>query len=172
MSDTPTILDATCGGKTIWLDEHKQNQETVFVDRRQEKPGFNGQPGRKHDVNPDIKCDNRQLPFESDTFDLAVFDPPHVIREDGMQQLSGYVIQTYGALQAETWQDDLNKSICELFRVLNESGTLIFKFADVETSWDDVLNTLPVEPLFGTRTKRASGHETRWYTFQATQYNE
>lgn len=23
--DTPKILDATCGSRSIWLDEHKQN---------------------------------------------------------------------------------------------------------------------------------------------------
>jgi len=171
MSDTPRILDATCGGRSIWLDEHKANDNTIYVDRRQEEPGFHGHEGRTDGVNPDLLADNRRLPFESDTFDLAVFDPPHVLREDGMKQLSGIVIKRYGALKAETWQDDLNRAVCELFRVLTETGTLIFKFADVEIDWGNVIDTLPVDPLFGTKTKRSSNHETRWFTLHASQYN-
>ena len=171
MSDTPRILDATCGGRSIWLDEHKANDNTIYVDRRQEDSGFHGQEGRTYGVNPNLLADNRRLPFQSDTFDLAVFDPPYVLRDDGMKQLSGFVIKKYGALKAETWQDDLHKSVCELFRVLTDAGTLMFKFADVETDWKDVLDVLPVDPLFGTTTKKTSNQETRWFTLHASQYN-
>jgi len=171
MSDTPRILDATCGGRSIWLDEHKANDNTIYVDRRQEEPGFHGHEGRTYGVNPNLLADNRRLPFQSDTFDLAVFDPPYVLRDDGMKQLSGFVIKKYGALKAETWQDDLHKSVCELFRVLTDAGTLMFKFADVETDWKDVLDVLPVDPLFGTTTKKTSNQETRWFTLHASQYN-
>jgi len=171
MSDTPRILDATCGGRSIWLDEHKTNDNTIYVDRRQEDSGFHGQEGRTYGVNPNLLADNRRLPFESDTFDLAVFDPPYVLRDDGMKQLSGFVIKKYGALKAETWQDDLHKSVCELFRVLTDAGTLMFKFSDVETDWKDVLDSLPVNPLFGTTTKKTSNQETRWFTLHASQYN-
>jgi SAM-dependent methyltransferase len=170
MSDTPRILDATCGGRSIWLDEHKANDNTIYIDRRQEESGFH-YDGDPYGVSPDLLADNRRLPFESDTFDLVVFDPPHVLREDGMKQLSGLMIKKYGALTAETWQDDLNRAVCELFRVLTEAGTLIFKFADVETDWEDVLDVLPVDPLFGTTTKKTSNQETRWFTLHASQYN-
>jgi len=172
MSDTPKILDATCGGRSIWMDEHKENDNTIYVDRRQEEPGFHGQEGRTYGVNPNLLADNRRLPFKSDTFDLAVFDPPYVLREDGMKQLLGVVTKKYGALKAETWQKDLERAVCEFFRVLTNSGTLVFKFADVQTDWKDVLDVLPVEPLFGTTTKKTSNQETRWFTLHATQYNE
>jgi len=152
------------------MDEHKQKGDTVYCDRRQEPPDFAGD-GRTYAVQPDIIADNRELPFQPDTFDLAVYDPPHVLREDGMKQLSGFVIKKYGALKAETWQDDLHKSVCELFRVLTDAGTLMFKFSDVETDWKDVLDALPVDPLFGTTTKKTSNQETRWFTLHASQYN-
>lgn len=171
MSDTPRILDATCGGRSIWLDEHKENDNTIYVDRRQEESGFHGHEGRTYGVNPNLLADNRRLPFESDTFDLVVFDPPYVLRDGGMKQLSGTVIKKYGALRAETWQDDLHKSVCEFFRVLTDAGTLVFKFADVQTDWKDVLDVLPVNPLFGTTTKKTSNQETRWFTLHASQYN-
>jgi len=172
MSDTPRILDATCGGREVWIDEHKANDNTIYVDRRQEESGFHGRGrGSTYGVNPDILADNRRLPFQSDTFDLAVFDPPHVLREDGMKQLSGVVIKKYGALRAETWQDDLSRAVCELFRVLTDAGTLIFKFADVETDWEDILDVLPVKPLLGTTIRAKTDHKTRWFTLHASQYN-
>jgi len=163
------ILDATCGGRSIWLDEHKANDDTLYLDRRKEKPGFHGQEGRTYQVNPNVLADNRRLPFQTDTFNLAIYDPPYVTRDNGMKQLSGHVVKKYGALKAETWQNDLNKSLRELFRVLTDAGTLVFKFADVETEWNDVLNVLPVKPLFGTTTKKTSNQETRWFTFHASQ---
>jgi hypothetical protein len=172
MREQSMILDATCGGRCIWLDEHKQNEETVYVDRRQEDAGFHGQPGRTYDVSPDLIADNRELPFEDGTFNLAVFDPPYVLRDDGMDQLAGYVLKKYGALQAETWQRDLHASVCELFRCLTATGTLVFKFSDVETDWTDVIDALPVDPLFGTTTKKTSNQETRWFTLHASQYND
>jgi hypothetical protein len=170
MTDSETILDATCGGRSIWLDEHKQNIDTVYVDRRQEEPGFHGQLDRTYGVSPDMLADNRCLPFRDDTFNLAVFDPPYVLRDDGMKQLSGQIIKKYGALRAETWQRDLHDAVCELFRVLTGHGTLVFKFADVETDWTDVLEELPVDPLLGTTTKKTTNQETRWFVLHASQY--
>jgi len=170
MSDTPRILDATCGGRTIWMDEYKQNGDTVYCDRRKEPPDFAGD-GTTYAVQPDIIADNRRLPFQSDTFDLAVYDPPYKISSDGMKGLTGIMNQKYGVLHAETWQDDLNRAVCELFRVLNSAGTLVFKFQNVHRSWDKILNQLPVNPLFGTTTKKHGEKETRWFTFHANQYN-
>lgn len=170
MSDIPKILDATCGSRSIWLEEHKQNENTVYVDRREQESGFDYE-GDPFDVSPNLLADNRRLPFQSDTFDLAVFDPPHVLRENGMRQLKGVMTKKYGALRAQTWQDDLNRAVCELFRVLTDAGTLIFKFADVQTDWRDVLDSLPVDPLLGTLTSKTSNHETRWFTLHASQFN-
>jgi ubiquinone/menaquinone biosynthesis C-methylase UbiE len=172
MTETPAILDATCGGRSIWLDEHKQNGDAVYVDRRQEESGFHGQEGRTYGVQPDMLADNRRLPFADSSFDLAVFDPPYVTRDGGMDQLAGVVIKKYGALRAQSWQSDLHDAVCELFRVLTSAGTLVFKFADVQTEWTDVLDVLPVSPLCGTTTKKTSNQETRWFVLHSSQYQE
>jgi hypothetical protein len=178
MTEHPTILDATCGGRSIWLEEHKDNDDALYVDRRQEDSEFikDGEVYDKYSltygVNPDLLVDNRKMPFQDNTFSLAIFDPPYILRENGMKQLHGIMTKKYGALRAETWQSDLNDCVHELFRVLTDTGTLVFKFADVHTDWSDVLDTLPVEPLFGTTTKKTESQETRWFTLHATQYNE
>jgi hypothetical protein len=169
---TPDILDATCGGRTIWLPEHKQNDQTVYSDKRVREPGFHGQEGRTYAVNPNVKADTRDLPYQDESFSLIVFDPPHVTRQDGMQNLSGHVQKKYGALCAETWQHDLQESFTELFRVLEPSGTLIFKFADNSKSFSDVLDCAPKQPLFGTTTVKTSTVETRMFVFRKEESNE
>jgi|APHM01.1.fsa_nt_gi hypothetical protein len=178
MSETPSILDATCGGRSIWLEKHKENDDTLYVDRRQEESEFikDGDVYDKYSlsygVSPDLLVDNRQLPFDADTFSLAIFAPPYILRQDGMRQLNGIMTKKYGALTAETWQSDINDAVCELFRVLTSAGTLVFKFADVHTEWTDVLDVLPVSPLCGTTTKKTSNQETRWFVLHASQYQE
>ncbi|PSQ59082.1 SAM-dependent methyltransferase [Halobacteriales archaeon SW_7_71_33] len=142
------ILDAMCGGRTIWLPGHKDDEDTLYIDKREEEPGFHGQEGRTYGVQPDEREDFRDLPYADESFNLVVFDPPHVLREDGMSQLSGHIIKKYGALRAQTWQSDLQRG-----------------FEDNEVDFRDVLNLAPADPLFGTTTKKNSKVENRWFVF-------
>jgi len=94
-----------------------------------------------------------------------VFDPPHAKRENGMEDLKGYITKTYGALHAETWQEDLRAGFEELWRILKPGGTLVFKFSDDAEDFEDVLSLAPREPLFGTTTKKSETTENRWFVF-------
>lgn len=159
------ILDATCGGRSIWCEGQKEDEDTLYIDKREEKPGFTGQEGRTFSVEPDEVQDFRDLPYDNCSFNLVVFDPPHVVKENGMEKLTGYVTKSYGALNAETWQHDLKKGFEELWRVLDKGGTLVFKFADNDVDFKEVLDFAPVEPKFGTTTKKNSKVENRWFVF-------
>jgi len=163
------ILDATCGGRSIWHPSNKDRDDTLYIDKRKEEPGFTGQEGRTFSVEPDEVQDFRDLPYDDESFKLVVFDPPHIVKENGMENLSGYVEKSYGALHAETWQHDIRKGFEELFRVLETGGTLVFKFADNAVDFKEVLDLAPVDPLLGTMTKKSSSCENRWFVFQKTE---
>lgn len=73
------ILDACCGGKMFWFN--KNETHTTYLDNR--KGTFNfmdrGQT-RSINVEPTVVGDFRKMPFDDKTFDLVVFDPPHLKR--------------------------------------------------------------------------------------------
>lgn len=159
------ILDATCGGRTIWYPGNKDRDDTLYIDKREREPGFHGQEGRTYGVDPDEIQDFRDLPHPSESFDLVVFDPPHVMRDNGMEDLKGHVTKMYGALHAETWQADIEAGFSELWRVLRPGGTLVFKFSDRAVDFEDVLELAPTDPLFGTTTSKTNRCENRWFVF-------
>jgi len=157
-----SILDATCGGRSILLPGQKEHDQTLYVDNRELES--TGQEGRTYSVQPDEIQDFRDLEYADEQFDLVVFDPPHVIRPNGQEDLKGYVTKAYGALHAETWRRDLRLGFKELFRTLKTGGVLVFKFADNAVDFDEVLKLAPEEPLFGTTSKK-NNVETRWFVF-------
>ncbi|CYU66803.1 DNA N-4 cytosine methyltransferase [Streptococcus suis] len=72
---TIRILDACCGSRMFWFD--KAEPHTTYMDRREEEFEIHK---KKINVKPDIVADFRDMPFEDETFNLVVFDPPHLLR--------------------------------------------------------------------------------------------
>lgn len=66
------ILDACCGSRMFWYD--KNDSRTTFMDKR----CYHEQLATGHvvDVSPDIQADFTAMPFDDESFDLVVFDPP------------------------------------------------------------------------------------------------
>ena len=160
------ILDATCGGRTIWTPDNKDRDDVLYIDKREKENGFAGQENRSYGINPDEVKDFRDLPYSDNSFKLVVFDPPHVIKEDG--EPNGYVQKNYGVLDKENWKETLKQGFSELWRVLESDGFLVFKFADNDAYWTEVMDLFPVDPLFGTTTKQRSNIQTRWFVFFKT----
>lgn len=162
------ILDATCGGRSIWCEGQKEREDTLYIDIRKEREGYIDSEAfgnRTYAIRPDEMQDFRDLPYADKQFNLIVFDPPHVTTENGMEKLSGINNKKYGSLRAESWQKDLKAGFKELWRVLKPGGIIAFKFADRSIPFREVLNEIPYEPLFGTRTAKTERSETKWFVF-------
>lgn len=158
MKDKKLILDACCSVKAMWYNKNHPN--TIYIDNRKESKGFLG-PKRKEELNPTFIMDFRKMDFEDKSFKLVVFDPPH-LRSLGKNSMFR---KRYGCLVAETWQCDLKKGFNECWRVLDDYGTLIFKWSDSEIPFKEVLKLIEHEPLFYNTTNYKATSVTKWFCF-------
>lgn len=73
------ILDACCGGKMFYFD--KSDDRVLFQDIRKFKTTLCD--GRPFEVDPDVQCDFTKMPYKDETFQMVVFDPPHLVYSSG-----------------------------------------------------------------------------------------
>lgn len=160
------ILDACCGGRMWWWD--KNHPQAVYMDVREADRGSVGAITGRPEWNPNWECkpdvlgDFRAMPFADASFQLVVFDPPHIVRE--AQPPEGINGLKYGALHPDSEQDDLRRGFGECWRVLAPGGTLVFKWAG---SLDRVETHFPCSPVVGSRhaPRGSKGLGTRWMIF-------
>lgn len=114
--------------------------------------------GRTLNIKPDLLMDFTDLPFPDGSFNLVVFDPPHLVRAGPKSWLGA----KYGKLSA-TWQEDIRKGFSECLRVLDNDGTLVFKWNETQVKIGEVLKLSEHPPLFG----HLSGRKglTHWCVF-------
>lgn len=159
------ILDVTCGSRSIWFQ--KDEPHTIYCDIRDEE--WTGDFGnkitksgkkshREIKVHPDMICDFTDIPFKDNSFNLVVYDPPHV---KNLSETS-WTRKAYGTL-TENWQNMLKGGFDECMRVLKCGGVLVFKWSDISISIREIINIFGQEPLFGHRSgKKANTH---WMCF-------
>lgn len=109
-------------------------------------------------VDPDIIADFTNLPFPDESFNLVVFDPPHVARQGN----TSWLLKKYGKLIGD-WRDMIRHGFEESFRVLKPDGTLIFKWAETQFPVSEILALTPARPLFGQRCGKTA--KTHWIVF-------
>jgi len=110
----------------FWFNKHHPG--VIFSDVRVRPKGF--MPERPNfNVEPNEVNDFRQLRYPDKTFELVVFDPPHLIRPVAEQ---GIITKKYGSLEKNSWREDLEKGFKECWRVLSDDGILIFKWNERE----------------------------------------
>jgi SAM-dependent methyltransferase len=156
---TKKILDVTCGNRTIWFQ--KNEPHTIYCDiRREEWEGDFGKETRHRHliIDPDVQCSFTDLPFDDCTFNLVVFDPPHIPN----LSKNAWMRKSYGSLDGD-WKPMIKKGFSECMRVLNEGGVLIFKWSDVSVSTREIINVIGQEPLFGHRSGKKMN--THWMCY-------
>lgn len=156
----PKILDTCCGGRMFWFD--KNDSDVVYTDKRIETVIMKDKKAKggyqKMHIRPSIQSDFVALPFKSNTFDLVVFDPPHLYGSGE----NCWLTKRYGVLK-QGWETELAAGFKECFRVLRNFGTLIFKWNESDITVSKVLSLTSEKPLFGHKSGKAS--KTHWISF-------
>ena len=149
------ILDACAGSRMFWFE--KENPEVIFGDIRNENHILCD--GRKLDINPDIEMDFRNIPFDDESFNLVVFDPPHLTSLGK----NSWMAKKYGVLDKINWPTDISKGFDECMRVLKTDGILIFKWNETDIKVSEILQHINFKPLFGHLSGKRSN--THWMCF-------
>ena len=153
MNNKP-ILDPCCGGKMFYFD--KNNPHVLFCDNREINTIAND--GRHFTVKPDMICDFTNLPFPDKTFKHVVFDPPQMLYAGRGGQMALH----YTKLPKD-WQPLIRDGFRECWRVLDDYGTLIFKWSEHDIPLKKVLEVIEHKPIYGHKSgKRAMTH---WLCF-------
>ena len=97
------ILDPCCGSRMFYFD--KNNKDVLFCDCRTTEDVLCD--GRKLSVKPDIISDVRNLPFADNTYNLVIFDPPHLVKVGD----NSWMHKKYGRLPK-----DFKKFLTEAFK--------------------------------------------------------
>ena len=154
-----TILDATCGSRTLWFQ--KCEPHTLYVDKREftsERRFGSKDSLRRIVIKPDVLCSFTDLPFEDNTFWHVVFDPPHLTRVGD----SSWLYLKYGRIPQD-WQGIIKKGFDECMRVLKVNGTLIFKWSEIQVTTREIIKAIEQEPLYGHRSGKKMN--THWMAF-------
>lgn len=138
MANKFSILDAACGGRTFYYN--KNDPDVLFVDNRNEC--FELCDGRTFNISPDLTLDFTNLPFPSNSFKMVIFDPPHLTRAE----VNGWQYKKYGVLPKD-WKPYIKAGFKECFRVLEEGGSLIFKWSEVHVLLNEVLPLAAYNPV-------------------------
>ncbi len=172
-------LDASAGLRM--MHTNKDNPLFVYLDQRgdtelaKDKADYEVQRGRRGTKKwkpkiSTVKGDFRKLDFPDEYFQFIVWDPPH-LKWLGAQSLFR---KRFGALDAETWPDDIKRGAAELWRVLKVGGVLVFKWNDSQISHKKVIALFPAKPIIQNITgggKKGHGKfsETTWHCFLKTE---
>ncbi len=149
------ILDVCCGSKMFWYD--KEEPHTTYMDIR--KAVYTTKDRdlvRKIEINPDIQADWKNIPFDDETFDLVIFDPPHLVRAGK----TSWLAKKYGTLDLMGWSSEFHKAFREIMRVLKPTGTLLFKWNEDQIPIKKVFEAFGQQPILGDMKSK-----TKWSVF-------
>jgi hypothetical protein len=114
--------------------------------------------GRVLKIDPDFICDFTALPFKDKQFKQVVFDPPHLVKAGK----NSFLALKYGLLD-NNWQPIIKAGFNECYRVLDDWGSLIFKWSQVQIKVSDIIKAIGREPDFGHKSGRLNN--THWLSF-------
>ena len=157
-----SILDPASSMRAFYFDKH--DERVVFGDIRENETHLltNGQTIT---IKPDEVMDFRAIPYADNSFQMVIFDPPHLL---GLSEKS-WMRKKYGCLDADSWREDIAQGFAECFRVLKPNGTLVFKWNETSILLKEVLVLTKEKPVLGHPSgKRMATH---WVLFMKSEAN-
>src|SRR5690554_5638380 len=135
------VLDAGCG-RGSWL---YPDASVLRVDIRSE-------------VCPDLVADVRELPLTDQSFDLVLWDPPHL--NTGRESVFA---AEYGHWTQADIYTLLSEGSRELARIAKPTCSLVLKWGGKDVPLRKVIQRMPLwRPLVGTRALRKATSQTSW----------
>ena len=105
------ILDPCCGSRMMWFD--KQDQRCLFGDLRTESHYLKDRGNLRHlEIHPDVRLDFTALPFADNSFNLVVFDPPHLVRAGKKSWLAKNTVSLLKTGEMKSAKASPNASAC------------------------------------------------------------
>ena len=139
------------GSRMFYFD--KNNPDVLFQDIRSLETTLCD--GRKLEIKPDIINDFTDMPYPDKSFNLVVFDPPHLVKVGNKSWLN----LKYGKLNSN-WKQQLLNGFNECFRVLKSGGVLLFKWNETDIKVSYMIKLFKIKPLlFNKRDK------THWIVY-------
>ncbi|MFC0940157.1 class I SAM-dependent methyltransferase [Pasteurella multocida] len=151
------ILDACCGSRMFHFN--KNNPAVLFADIREIETTFKDRDKQRNlEIKPDIFHDFTSMPYPDKSFKLVIFDPPHLVQGGD----NSWLVKKYGRLDKD-WKTQLRKGFDECMRVLDDFGTLVFKWNETQITVKEILSILPMLPVIGHKSGKSAN--THWLLF-------
>jgi len=157
MTKEKFILDACCGGRMFW--KNKNHPNAIYQDIRKDVLPLKEQYGMNFSVEPSHIGDFRKMVFEDKSFKMVIFDPSHL-----MLNKTAWMAKKYGTIKDTDYKADLQAGFKECWRVLDNYGTLIFKWNDQSVTIEKIKPFFPDEPIIFNRVG-TKGKTTYWFVF-------
>jgi len=157
MTQEKFIIDVCCGGRMFW--KNKNHPNVIYQDIRKDVLPLKEQYGMNFSVEPDVIGDFRKMVFADKSFKMVIFDPPHL-----MLNKTAWMAKKYGTLKDTDYKADIQAGFKECWRVLDDYGTLIFKWNDQYVTIKEIKPFFPDEPLIFNRIG-TKGKSTYWFVF-------
>ena len=126
------ILDACCGGKTMYHGWDKNlGDQLISIDIRtlpiRDWIGGEGYKAKMPPIEPTIQADMNYLPFREQIFDAIIFDPPHL-----QTKIKSLMSELYGGWTKTEARKIMVAVNSEFARVLKPQGIILMKVLDLD----------------------------------------
>ncbi len=138
---------------------NKNNPHVLFADNRKLKTTFKDKGKDRYlEINPDVIHDFTDMPYPDKSFKCVIFDPPHLIKGGD----NSWLIKKYGKLNKD-WKTQLKKGFDECIRVLDDYGTLVFKWNETQVTVREIIEIIGCNPVIGHKSGKSA--KTHWLLF-------